>query len=361
MIIKDILTALLSYSSSGDNTVDIIFFISSVTLLLVSAIAMAFLLISNPNIRLRKRPEDRFMFWESVLVFILLSADLICSLTTFFDGKWIDLLYYIVGSTEELCYMLVVLQWLVFVDYSLYRSMDHIRRRYRHAIIPIVIVMTADILQSGVYFVMGDLNGKMLDYMNILQYCKLGVELWYILIAVRLVKNHGKETRTPKFLRIEAFIIPFILSCLFRLYDASFVTLGIILTYGSIRRRDSYLDHDTGFYNREYLDYLGRYRDQKGYKGGSGMIITAKGHGKEIVELLRELKPSDSEVFVLGDDRFLLLSESVRSSAVDMAVRTLTEAAGASEDAFIPEIITAERRSDESAVGFMNRLTSGNA
>jgi len=38
-------------------------------------------------------------------------------------------------------------------------------------------------------------------------------------------------------------------------------------------RRDTYLDHDTGFYNRSFLDFLSTYRDRKKYEGGNGILI----------------------------------------------------------------------------------------
>ncbi len=75
-----------------------------------------------------------------------------------------------------------------------------------------------------------------------------------------------------------------------------------------------------------------------------------------MAEILREFGPSDSHIFVLGEDSFLLLSESLRGSAVRMAVITITEAAMNGKDAYTPVIRTADRRKDETARDFADRL-----
>ena len=123
-----------------------------------------------------------------------------------------------------------------------------------------------------------------------------------------------------------------------------------------LRRRERYLDHETGFFNRDYLGCLSKYRDKKEYTGGNGILIDAKGHRRDMATLLEELKPFDSNIFALGEDRFLLLSESLRGSAVNMAVNTITDAAEKEKEPYTPGIKTIERGSKESAEAFAERL-----
>ena len=85
-------------------------------------------------------------------------------------------------------------------------------------------------------------------------------------------------------------------------------------------------------------------------------MIDAKGHGQDMATLLEELKPFDSSIFALGEDRFLLLSESLRGSAVNMAVNTITDAAEKEKEPYTPGIKTIERGSKESAEAFAERL-----
>ncbi len=189
-----------------------------------------------------------------------------------------------------------------------------------------------------------------------MQIMELLVELLYILKAFHLSYAHGKESREPGFLRLGAFLIPFVLGLLFRVYAGFFLTMGIILTYGAVRNRDRFLDRATGLYNRNFLDYLSRYRDRKKYAGENGILISAKGHGEDMSKLLMEVKPAGSTAFALGGDCFLLLSESLRGSAARMAVETIAEAAEASESPYRPDIRTARQDPGESAGDFALRL-----
>ncbi len=354
----EILLDLITYSDTGNEAVDNFIFYSSTALLVVSVIALLLLIFLNPNLRQRKRPEDRFLFGECIMMLIYISAELIYRFSNDFSGIWVNVVYYVIPSLNEFLFMMMILQWTVFVDYCLYRSMDHVRRRYKHAAIPIFAVTGLDIVQSIIIYANGIDTEALLIPLYIMQFIKVAVELGYIIIAIRLVEVHAKETREPRFIRLSAFIIPFILGGLFRFHGAVFMTLGIILTYAAVIRRDRYLDHDTGFYSREFMDYLSRYRDRKEYAGGNGILINAAGHGQDMSKLLSEVKPAGSSVFALGDDRFLLLSESLRNSAATMAVATITDAAQTSDDPYTPEIITVRRGRDESAGDFAARLLS---
>ncbi|MCR5790295.1 MAG: hypothetical protein K6G83_10460 [Lachnospiraceae bacterium] len=355
MEIKNILFHLMTYSWTGNPAIDRFIIYSSTVLMVVLAAILLAILLKDPHMKQRKRPEDRFMFSECILVLLLLASNLLMNIADLTDAGWPRIMYF-VPLIEEILYLLTILQWMIFVDYSLYRSRDHIRRRYKHALIPVIVVAGSGIAQTVISIMTGEMTDAMIVSVYILEFCNFAVELGYILTAVILVKKYDKQNREPKFLRLEAFIIPFVLGTLFRLYDASFMALGIVLTYGSILRRDRYLDHETGFYNRDFLEYRGKYRDEKEYEGGNGILITAAGHGKEMAELLRKLKPAGALLFALGGDCFLLLSESIRGSAVKMAVMTITEAAEASEAAFTPEIRTAVRGREETAGAFAARL-----
>ena len=347
---------LLTYSDTQYSQLnDFLAYSSFILSFIMTAVLLVFIFI-NPKLRRRERFEDRLMFWECIIVLILNVGDLIMEVIFHIEQPWVSTVSYIVAFVCEFLYMLAIFQWLVFVDYSLYRSKDHIRRRYKHAVIPIIAVMAADIILSLVLFNYG-METTFLNFITDIPYCaKLVIELGYIIIAVRLVKNYDKESKEPKFLSLSAFVVPFILGCLFRFYDESLMALGIIMTYRAVIKRDRYLDQETGFYNRDYLGFLSEYRDKNELIGGNGILIDAKGHGRDMAGLLNEFKPDGSNIFALGEDRFLLLSESLRGSAVKMAVMTITEAAENGDEPYTPEIISIMRGSDETAEDFADRI-----
>ncbi len=354
-----ILFSIISFGWTENERVNVFIYYTSTPLLFVGAGTIILLLILNKRIRKRKRPEDRFMFWECILVLILLGTEIFQA----FDGLLpVSAVYFFAGlasAVREFCYLLTILQWMVFVDYSLYRSPDHIRRRYKYAIFPILALMVMEVIQDIAIFGPYEFTPAAFVFMYVLQFIKLAVELGYIIRAVLLVVRHRKETREPRFLSLGAFIIPFVLGLEFRIYDASLIAFGVLLTCIAAGRRDRYLDYDTGFYNKEFLGFLSRYRDRKKYDGGNGILIRAEGRKEDMAKILKELRPEGSNVFFLGDDQFLILSESLRGSAVKMAVMTFTEAAESYEPPFTPVIRSASRKNGESAEAFADRLLDG--
>ncbi len=357
----DVLGALITYSEIGDEKLDRFFYDYVAAVLSWAAlIGLLVFVLVNPNIRKRKRSEDRIIFSVCLLLFGLLAVKLFYSNIGLFSGHWVNYVYYVAPTLMELLYMLTIMVWMIFVDHCMYRSVEHIKRRYKHAMIPIVVVIAVDIYQSWlIYGTIIDTEERfyfILAVATVLKWLEIIVEVGYILTAAYVVIRSGKESREPRFLRLGAFVIPFVFASLFRCYDVAAVSLGIVLTYGAVKRHDKYIDHKTGFYNRDYLTFLSKYRDQKAYTGGNGILINAQGHGEDMTEILKELKPADSNIITLGDDRFLLLSETLRGSAVKMAVMTITEAAETGSEPYTPEITVIKRLQDESAGEFASRL-----
>ena len=344
---------LLLLSETGNPVIDDIIWNKSNILRVIAIAALLVFILINPELRKRKRPEDRIIFSECILALLLLLTDLFYNLS--FLSEY-NLKYYVTPSVIEFLYLMTVLRWVIFVDYSLFHSPDHVKRRYTHAVLPVCIVMSADLFQSFLYYGTDGDRNIIMRIGDVLQVCKMAVALYFIITAVRLVTVHGREFREPKFIRLSAFIVPFILGCLFRFFASSFMALGIILTYGAVKRRDRFLDRDTLFYSRDFLSYVSKYRDYKEYAGGCGILIRAAGHGQDMAGVLRESIPADINVYALGNDSFLLLTEAVRGSAVRMISMTITDAAESSEDPYTPEIITERRGEEESAAAFAERL-----
>ncbi|MCR4654868.1 MAG: hypothetical protein K5770_01340 [Lachnospiraceae bacterium] len=169
-------------------------------------------------------------------------------------------------------------------------------------------------------------------------------------------KTEFRESREPKFIRLGAFIIPFVLGVLFRFYDASLMALGIILTYGVVKRRDRFLNPDTGFYNTDFLKYLGTYRDKKNYSGECVIALSAPSDPEGLARILHEMGPQNGLVIDKGDGEFLLFAEDLRESAARMAQRTFKEAAGMWEPPFSVETSVVKRREDETASAFAKKL-----
>lgn len=352
----DYLIASLLYSDTGNELFDTIVFWSSFYLELAAAVGVVLLVLLNKPLRERKRIQDKLIFWECVLVFSQNVLDMLLVPLVAVPARWADYAFYIALTLNEILYLSIILQWLICVDYSLYYSPDHIRRRYRHAALPIVIVVVLDIihdfLDAGTFGVWpwSD-TGE-----HVMHICKLFIEIGYIATAIYLVHMHQKETREPSFLRLGAFIIPFLFGALFRFYDASFLGFGVILTYFAMKRRDRYIDFRTGFYNSEYLDYISGCWDRDGLKDGNAILVSSPDNAEGLAGIMNEYKIPECFIITMGKGLYVMLTGKIRSSAVKMASQLIHEAAEEASPSFEPEISSIRREDGQTMTDFAARI-----
>lgn len=199
---------LMTYSTTGYEKLDILLNTSSDVVRIASIIAVAVFMAFNPKLIRGKRIEDRLVRAECILLAV--QSLILCSWRVVFvlPDKLIDAAYYIFPTVIEACYLITVVLWVIFVDYMLYRSPDHIRRRMKAAVLPAAIVIILDIVQTFAVYSMPAALMFRVVLRVILQIGKLVVEFGYVLTAVYLVKTYDKEHHEPSFFRLEAFIIP---------------------------------------------------------------------------------------------------------------------------------------------------------
>ncbi len=334
--------------------------ISSSFLEVAAIIGVVWMIMTNEPLRKRRRLQDKLIFTECLLVIALNVLIQVCKILVSFAMVMRDNDLYFFGlyalcAICEALYMMILLQWLVCVDYSLNHSMDHLRRRYRHAAWPIVIVTILDILHSLVTRYVTDTT-LIVTMAVLLHLGKLIIEMSYIIVTILMVKDYEKERREPRFLRLDAFIIPFLLGVLFRYVDASLIGLGVILTYMAMKRRDKYIDMETDLYNAGYLDCISAYWDKKQYRDSNALIVKAPGHGDGLTKILMEIRIPDCYIIRLDESSFVILTAAVRSSFTKMTKMLLTEQAEESADPFVPLTCALCRSEGKSAMDFAEEI-----
>ena len=317
-----------------NETIDAIIFFSVLFLNVAAVIGIVIIFLKNEPLRKHKRPIDVLVFRALALVLTQIILEYLNVPLFSMENGWAVILYNILYVIIEMLYLAIILQWLICVDYSLHHSMDHIRRRYRHAALPIFIVGVLDIIRVFVYIRTLDIGSFRDVGTDLLHVLYLALEICYILTAVMLVKRHEKERREPSFLRLEAFIIPFAIGAIVRFYDAPMLAFGMIFTYAAMSRRDKYIDFNSGLYNSGFLDCIGEYWDKKGYLDASAMLALATGHEKEMAGILLNIRIPDCYIINLGEGSFVLLSPEVRRSALKSTENLLKDAAKEGEPPF---------------------------
>ena len=349
----------LMYESTGNEALDSFIWYSSYYLEYAAAIGIILLFILNKPLRKPQGTMNRLIFWECILVLSQNVVDIsLAHLAELAEEYmlWAIYLFDFLLYVNEALYILIVYQWLICVDYSLYHSKDHLRLRYRFAALPIVAVMLLQVLRDASY--LGMINLPVLMGMDTYVYygIKLFVELGYVMTAVVIVLKYEKERREPRFLRITAFIIPFVLGVLIRYYDASFVGFGVILTYMAMRRRDEFIDKQTGLYKNSYLDYISSYWDKKNIKDANAILLHNGENEKGLADILGEINIQDCFIIILGGGCFAILTGDLRSSAIRMTEQMITEAAHDAEKPFEVQVQSAKREEGQSMMEFAARI-----
>ena len=158
--------------------------------------AMAFLLVFGlmllPDRRYRRKETEAKLFM-AICINILLVAFFggICYALRGQSWEWMPIAELISKTVVELALINIVYQWVVYVDYKLYKSRDQLRRRYRGLYLPVLILMIALIVNlfTGILFTIRPDGG----YDSTLMYDVLmAVEYIYILISVLLIIQYDR-------------------------------------------------------------------------------------------------------------------------------------------------------------------------
>ncbi len=235
-------------------------------------------------------------------------------------------------SVYEAIPLLLVLQWLIFVDYTVYRSPDHIKRRYSQALIPIIIIFILVLINLTI---LASLNPEGFDaydvWNGIMELIIYALYAVFIFKAFKIVREYHKGTNPPLFLRLDVFLLPFLLGLVLSyILKGSFLSLGfavgIVLTWLSVRRRQRYIDRETEFYNSDFLSVMTTIASEKNYPGGSAIIFKSAGGSKVLPKLLESFRPDDAILLRLEEDTFMALSSTKWEKAVYLMQRRINEA-----------------------------------
>ena len=328
--------------------------------LAVSAAALMFILL-NETVRRRVRVQDKLMFSECVLIICHNAVDIFRTFFAdlIFMGTPVNAaVFYILLTLREVLFLLIVLYWMICADYSLYHSLDHIRRHYVRAALPIAVVVVLEIIQTSVnefFYVPGET--RWIDTVNnILFILRFLVELGYVIHAVLLVRRYERQMREPRFLRLDVFIIPFILGAVFHFFSGALTAVGALLSLVVMIRRDRFTDLKTGLFNRDYLTTLGSYWDRRGFADGSAIIISSLGNGAALAGILKDMRLQDSFPVMAEPDRYLIVTGEVRPSALEMAGKMISRSALRADPPFEVSINTALRGEGQSMREFCAAL-----
>ena len=335
-------------------------------------IIIAALLLTDRHLIRRDTAEAKMIFFIAILN---VAGSVINMLSTVYDfnfyakpgEKWFVLHAFILSllcCIKEMMSVGIIAGWNLFIDYGIYRSNDHVIKKYKRIQIPCAVLSLLFILLYVVFDSYIKYGGAAVSVMN--GFTSLCLVLQFVLTAnaCHIVLSAKKRRKPPSFLRLDVFIVPVVLGYILNLmpvintadYRSICLAIAVVLTWRSVLNRYRYVDPYTGFFNRDFLTSMNEYMEKSGYPNGSGVYFTAPGKGAELIPILDSLKPQDAEIFSLGEDEYLLMAGPQKESVIKLLIKTIRLKASLEEGSMDIGTAYAIREKEESTGAFTDRL-----
>lgn len=213
-------------------------------------------------------------------------------------------------TVSELASVFTVYQWILYVDYKLYGSRDHLKRRFPVLFIPIILLSVILLVNTGtgILFTIGE---DISFTPTVMYYFMAGIEFLYLLMAVVFMAVYVARGGKKKFFSTAPVIIPVLLGSVVSLvtdYSARALGLavGLVFLYFSMAAGWRFGDKNSGFFNKEYLTYLRK--TGNAYLGS--ICFKAAGDASGIEGILKSELPRDSIIIRNDQNSYLFLTET---------------------------------------------------
>ncbi len=339
---------------------------------IIAIIIIAALLLTDEHLRKRDTVEAKRIFSIAVLtaagsVVNMLSTVYSFNLHVAPGEKWYVVYVFLLSllcCIKEMMSIQIIIGWNLFIDYGIYRSYDHVIKKYKRIMVPCVVISVLFILFYVIFDSYLKYGGAAVSIMNGFTYLCMCLQFILAANACLIVISAKKRRNPPSFLRLDVFIIPVVLGYILNLMPAinkadyrSFCTaIAVVLAWKSVKNRYKFIDPYTGFFNRDFLLSMNEYMEKSGYPNGTGVYFKAEGSGRKLIPVLDSLKPADSEIFSLGKDEFLLMAGPQKESVIRLLIKSVSLKCAEETEAVGLTSAYAIREKNESMESFTERL-----
>ena len=331
--------------------------------LMILLLVVGLLILSDP---LREKTMWAMLFKCMCINLILVVAvSFLRYVTLLSDGLFFRILYVIVDPINETTDLYFLIAWVLYADFLLYGSRDHILRRYPVYLIPAVIINIIRIAVQAVLSFVAEVDPAF-KVSIVCNYVDIALGLIYLAVpAVRLVLYRRRTGRLVR-LRIWAFMIPILVCFLLRYVSFWEVmplgfAVGLINLYFSMVDVWKYESTDEGCFNREYLQQIREYAGNGEKEYGSAILVYSSGENEKLPGIIRSELPKGTELVNAGNGRFIAFMSGTDRSLTDYVVTMIQEDVDEYDEAHpdAPVNVTLSskiRGKDESISGFINRV-----
>ncbi len=219
-------------------------------------------------------------------------------------------------TVAELALLFTVYQWMLYVDYKLYGSRDHLKRKYKGFFIPILILAVMLIVNCPTCFIFSMTEDAVLKP-TFVYYILVGIEFLYLNFSIISMAVYLARGGKRKFFSITPVLIPVILGTVVDLttsYSAGALGLavGLVFMYFSLANAWRFVDGKSGFYSKNFLSYL----EEQGSDYLGAVTFKAAGRTDKLEEILKGELPKDSVIIHYDEKRYLFFTENDREEEI---------------------------------------------
>ena len=269
----------------------------------------------------------------------------------------------------EVMLALIVLTWFLYVDYSMFLSIDHLKLRIKYWLIPIYIVflLLAINLFTGIVFVYDE---NVVYHPTAFYYVQISIKYLYVLVTFVIIWVYKKKQGKLRFVNIWDFAVPGLLGAILtNVTPYSFMCLSLsvafTMIYFSQLNGRCYVDIYTGFYNKSYLDNLLDLYEKKKFNFNSGILFEFRNLEdkdiKPVSDILKEELPDECETVRINKNRYLSLTNADRKSSIMLLSEGIEDMVGEWNENNKGKLEVAVsylfKEKDEDAKTFVERLT----
>ncbi len=225
--------------------------------------------------------------------------------------------------------LFMVVHWLIFVEFTLHRSMDIIRRRYPVVMVPFLVGVVISLFNT-IAVIPRSTPLIVLQIVFVLNRLLFFIWLFYIVASYAVLFRENKRKSIPQYIRLTPTVISiavgYIVSALtpFQI-DAVGYAIGLLFADYYMFRRLGYIDYKTGFFNERYLEVLGREADNKSIYNVTVIHFKTEGDSGKLAQILKSWEPEYSKIVIKDDGEILVLSKFLKKSVAERFISLVRE------------------------------------
>lgn len=237
---------------------------------------------------------------------------------------------YISAAFVEIFTLVLVAQWLLFVEFTLHQSMDIIKRRYPVVMIPFFVAIALQLICILLILPFGG-TPEHSDIANLFNTISYIIMFFYMIVSYIVLCRERGLNKIPQYIRVTPTIICMLAGIIidwflteYRTQEIGFA-IGLLFADYYMFRRLSFIDPETGFFNRKYLPVLEKAAGKKKIEGGTVFRFHAPVDSGKMAAIIRAWEPYSSRVVTMGDGTFLVFAEALREDLAENFISHVRE------------------------------------